>query len=502
MHERQPADSEIVEKLDWSQAEFDDHPQDECGVLAVYAPGEPVGRITYDGMQELQHRGQSGAGVAHDTADGRQLIVMRGNGLIDAAVPYTVPTRTDNMDAAFAPTMAIGHIRYSTSDSDSASQPFYGEGHAFALAHNGHIEDMTELAVKYGVDASLAASDSHLLTLILGNAATRNNQKMVNALREVLPQIDGAYSLTLTDGERVVGARDPWGFHPLALGKLESTQGYAIASEAAAFKVMGATFIRDIEPGEIVSIGQEGVVSTRIDRQELRRTCMFEYIYIARPDGVVDGAHVQLARESMGRHLANEHPVDADVVIGVPDSGMDAAQGYAQASGIPFAPRAIMKNQYTGRSFIEREGKREQTLLRKLRLSTPQIEGKRLVIVDDSLIKGKTMGVLVDMLRQAGAAEVHIRLAAPHYRYPCYMGMDTRQTWRLIARDRTDEEIAAYIGADSVGFNTSQNVELAVQEARKSIIKQPVGSLCTACATGKYPFKVPLELSSKRPTSA
>lgn len=495
-HEGKPAEAlQTAPVSDPSQPDSffgfeDDKPQDECGVIGVISDSLPVATITYDGMQELQHRGQSGAGLAHNVPESGQVWIQRGNGLVDHAVPMVIPTRLDSVDSSFHPTVAIGHTRYSTANSNTASQPFKGPTLEFVLAHNGHIEDLSAPAAKYEVDPTEAASDSHLLTLIIEKAALTHGS-LDEALRTVLPTVDGAYSLTIMDGDRLIGVRDPWGYHPLSIGSLPNDGGYVLASESAAFPVMGASFLRDVSPGEIVTLKTTGVESQFMERQEPMQACMFEYIYIARPDGEVNGVHVQMARQNMGQELAKVRPVAADLIVGVPDSGLDAAQGYADASGIPFAPRAIMKNQYVGRSFIEREGSREATLARKLRLSLPQIEGKSLVVVDDSMIKGKTMGVLVKMLREAGASEVHLRFASPHFRYPCYMGLDTRETWRLIARDHSDEEIAAHVDADSVAFNTVLSVEQAIHAARGLASGPMLGRLCTACATGNYAFSVP-----------
>lgn len=491
------------------QAEQDDKLQDECGVFGVYAPGEPVALLTYQGLRGLQHRGQSGAGIA--VADmtssycqapevGMPLIVHKNTGLVDEAIHtevYPLPEQgTSRLDLSYHSSVAIGHVRYSTAERNdpAATQPFVGKLTGIAVAHNGHIDDMERVAGLYGIPSDGTVSDSALLTRVL-DQRTALHGRLETALHEVLTEINGAYCLTITDGDRVVAARDPWGFHPLALGALPEDKGFMVASEPVVFGELGGTYERDIEPGEVVVLDAQGVTSSRLERQEPVRRCMFEYVYTARPEGRIDGVSVYRARKNLGRYLAEDYPaVDADVVVGVPNSGLAAAAGYAETSGLPRVD-GILKNPYIGRTFIERGAKRKQTLAEKFHMNSDELLGRRLVLVDDSLIKGNTMKQLVSMLRGAGAAAVHVRLSAPRYENPCLMGMDTHDVGLLIARAYGNEEIAAIIGADSVAFNDVGRVEQAIDEASVDPrIKRGLGSFCTACATGTYPFPVEPEL--------
>ncbi len=499
LHEGPAAAIELVEAYE------DEKPQDECGVYGIWAPGKEVAGLTYHGLHELQHRGQSGAGIAYyDAVELKHLIAHKGTGMIDAAIPEAIPKEKDGhsvLDIIAESPVAIGHTRYSTAENDMAAQPFLNASFNLALAHNGHIEDMSAVALMYGFDPTESISDSHLLMSVIDRRAQETGN-LDRALADVLPHIDGAYCLTMTDGKRLIGARDPWGFHPLAIGALPDGKGYVIASESVAFEASEAEFVREIKPGEVVSIDDAGITSFRIERQEPRRECMYEYIYTARPDSIINGISVYRARKNLGKYLAIDQPAEADVVVGVPSSGRSAATGYAEASGIKQV-EGLFKNAYVPRSFLEREGKRETILRRKLRPNIEEIAGKRIVLVDDSLIKGNVMKTLVNVLRKAGAKEVHVRISAPRYQQPCYMGMDTRDTSRLIAHKYSDAEICQTIGADSIGFNSVERVEEAVNEARiDQSIARPLGSLCTSCVTGKYPFPVPtfIGLPKRRPS--
>ena len=482
-----------------------DKPQDECGVYAIYAPGEPVARLTYDALHELQHRGQSGAGIAVYNEEMNGMLIRRGAGLIDIAIPEAIP-RSDGqsvIDIINPSALAIGHTRYSTGGDPEAAQPFFGETSTMALAHNGHIEDIGLVAEAYKVGVASYDSDSALLTRILDH---RSNElgNLDSALDEVLPQLEGAYCLSITDGKRIIGVRDPWGFHPLSLGKLPDNKGFVLASESVAFSSGWATFIRDIEPGEIITIGEDGIQSRQINRIEPSQHCMFEHVYTARPDSVVNGSRVYTARKNMGEFLALRNPADADIVVGVPSSGLATAAGFAKKSGLPLV-EGIFKNSYSTRSFIMEGQARETILRRKLRPNVAELAGQRVVLVDDSLIKGNTMKALIGMLREAGVREVHVRLAAPHYKFGCYMGMDTSDTSKLVANDLSDREICELIGADSIGFNTVEDIERSVNDAREAAaVERPLGALCTACATGKYALKSPtfVALQNKIPLRA
>jgi amidophosphoribosyltransferase len=334
-----------------------------------------------------------------------------------------------------------------------------------------------------------ALSDSQLLTRVIDAKAAEFGD-VDKALDDVLPQLEGAYCLTILDGksQRIIGVRDPWGYHPLVLGST-ADGGHVLASETAALDRSGAQFVRDIEPGEIVTISEAGVESRFIGRVEKPQHCMFEYVYTASPTSVIDERSVYMARKNMGKALARQHPVEADIVVGVPESGLPIAAGYAEQSGLPQV-QGIIKNPYSVRSFILEGQSREEALRAKLTPNPYEIDGKRLVLADDSIIKGNTMRSFTHMLREAGAMAVHIMSGAPRYEFVCRMGMDTGDASQLVARGRTNDEIAALIGADSVSFNTPEDVEWAINEARIPGGKEwPVGALCTACATGDYALK-------------
>ncbi|TAH35839.1 amidophosphoribosyltransferase [Candidatus Saccharibacteria bacterium] len=497
-----PVATEFVEPL-FPCVETDDKPQDECGVMAVYLDPSQTNAsgVLYQGLRGLQHRGQSGAGIAVadtisryvDVPAGRTpLIVHKNNGLVDEAIGtevFPLPNGSTRLDEGYRPNVGIGHVRYSTAESDSnaATQPFVGVKTGIALAHNGHVDDISRVAALYGITAEGTASDSALLTRVIDTRADALGS-VRQSLLEVLPNIEGAYCLTVTDGKRIFAARDPWGFHPLALGKFEDERGYVVASESVIFDSVGAAFVRDIEPGEIVVADETGVTSLQMARQEATKRCMFEYIYTARPDGVIDNRSVYRARKNLGRSLAEDYPVDADVVVGVPSSGLAAATGFSEVSGLPRVD-GIFKNAYIGRTFIERGDRRKQTLSEKFQMNREELAGRRIVLVDDSLIKGNTMKQLVSMLRDAGTAEVHVRLSAPRYENPCLMGMDTHDVGKLIARTHTDVEIAAIIGADSVAFNDINRAMEAIDNATVDPrLSQQLGAFCTACASGQYPI--------------
>jgi amidophosphoribosyltransferase len=468
----------------------DDHPQDECGVLAVYMPGENIGLTVYEGLKRLQHRGQSGAGVAYRMED--TLIVHKGTGLVDEAVKEISPqVRPTNLHMMSSSKVAIGHTRYSTAESVNAMQPILG------LAHNGHIETIHETAATFGVETEAGDSDSGILAKIV-NQRYEVVGAIEDALADVLPYVEGSYSLVAIEGDKIVGARDPWGTHPLQIAKLGDDRGYMIASESSAFKFAGVDSpadIRDFLEGEIIVVDGNGAVSSQINRKETPAHCMFEYIYFANPISVINGISVVKARRNMGAYLATDSPVEADVVVGVPSSGLAAAKGYAHMSGLEEVD-GLIKNE-SKRSFLARGATREEVLRHKFDVDNTVVEGKRVVLVDDSLIKGNTMRVLVTMLKEAGAREVHFRSAAPQYKNPCYGGMDTRDTSRLIARYNSDQEIAELIGVDSIGFNKVGRINQSIQAARvigSSIISP---NLCTACTTGDYPYRVP-DLSAPR----
>jgi len=485
--------------------EINDHPQDECGVIAVYNPGGPVLQATMQGLHRLQHRGHSGAGISYDMQDvsGKPTVVThKGTGPVDRAIMELSPTwytrradggtydtgtpngfSLDRFQESVATPLAIGHVRYSTAEANDwqSAQPFRGEKTGMTLAHNGHIDNVTEVADLLGeslTEDEFTTDSSQLAELI--DARTAKHGSVEAALQEVLPHVEGAYCLTITDGEKVYAARDVWGFHPLMLGKLDS--GYAVASEDVAFPSMGAEFIRDIEPGEIVSIGAEGLTSTYIERQEEARYCAFEFIYIAKPESTLDGQPVGEARTSMGQFLAVDHPApSADFVVGVPNSRILAAQGFAEVAGLEYR-QAILKTEKT-RTFLGRGLERNELIKRIYALEEDVLRGASIVLVDDSIIKANTMRSLIGRLKdEAGVDEVHLRLAAGRYEHPCYMGMDTHNVDNLIAAHMSDEEIAEHVGATSIGFNS--------EERLRQSVGMLAGKLCLACTNGDYPIRV------------
>ncbi len=459
-------------------------PQDACGVFGVWAPGEDVARLTYFGLYALQHRGQESAGMA--VSDGQQTVVYKDMGLVSQVF-------TEGALASLQGHVAIGHSRYSTTGSsvwENAQPTFRGTatGHV-ALAHNGNLTNTHLLAervaeVEQGAGtlplgtAMHSTSDTELLTALL--AAYQGESLMTAALGE-LPRVRGAFSLVFMDDNTLYAARDPQGIRPLVLGRLP-LGGWVVASETAALDIVGAQYERDIEAGEVVAIDERGVRRERFAPAE-PKGCLFEYVYLARPDTRLDGRSVHTTRVETGRILAREHPVEADLVIPTPESGTPAAVGYAQASGIPFA-QGLVKNAYVGRTFIQPSQTIRQLGIRlKLNPLREVIEGQRLVVVDDSIVRGNTQRAIVKMLREAGAAEVHVRISSPPVAWPCFYGIDFATRTELAAYDRTVEEMRETIGADSLGFVSLEGLIAATTV--------PADNLCRACFDGIYPVELP-----------
>ena len=458
-------------------------PQDACGVFGVWAPGEEVSKLTYFGLYALQHRGQESAGIA--TSDGERLLVYKDMGLVSQVFD-------ERSLHSLQGHLAIGHARYSTTGASTweNAQPTLGDtaGGTVALAHNGNLTNATELRAlvreRYGVQAAGELSrgnttDTALITALLAGNPDRSLE--ATAL-DVLPLLRGAFSLVFMDERTLYAARDPHGVHPLVLGRLE--RGWVVASETPALATIGASVIREIEPGEMVAIDADGLRTYRFAEPE-PHGCVFEYVYLARPDATISGRVVHEARVDMGRRLAHEHPVDADLVIGVPESGVPAAIGYAEASGIPFG-QGFVKNAYVGRTFIEpSQTIRELGIRLKLNPLTHVIKGRRLIVVDDSIVRGNTQRAQIRMLREAGAAEVHVRISSPPVRWPCFYGIDFATRAELIATGLGVEEVRASIGADTLGYISEDGMIAATQ--------QPRDRLCTACFTGRYPIDLPPE---------
>jgi amidophosphoribosyltransferase len=457
-------------------------PREACGVFGVYAPGQPVSHLTYDGLYALQHRGQESAGMA--VSDGDDIVIVKDMGLVTNVF-------NEYKLAGLQGHLAAGHTRYSTSGSSTwhNAQPVYRSvgGSAFALGHNGNLTNTEALAAEAGMLPGVVTSDSDLVAELLArHLASHLDDTLVDALHAVLPTLRGAFSLVLIDEHRLIGVRDPNGFRPLCLGRLDG--GWVLASETPALDVVGAHFVREVEPGEMLSIDADGQHSSHPFPSEWiePRLCIFEFVYLARPDSRLYGKEVHGARQRMGEQLAEQSPVDADMVMGVPDSGIPAAEGYARRSGLPYG-QGLVKNRYIGRTFISPDQRqRDQGVRRKLNPLRENINGKRLVVVDDSIVRGTTTRAMVRMLRDSGAVEVHLRISSPPYRWPCFYGLDTGTRAELIAANLEVGEIREYVGADSLVY-----LELPALE---DAVGANGAGFCTACLTGEYPVEVPVTL--------
>jgi amidophosphoribosyltransferase len=457
---------------------YDRPPQDACGVFGVWAPGEDVSKLAYYGLQVLQHRGQESAGIA--VSDGRRIVVHKEMGLV--AQVFDEPSLT-----ALRGDIALGHCRYSTTGAPvwANAQPTFrsSPSGSLALGHNGNLTNTVELAGMLPADSGLrmmqATSDTDVLTeLIISSAAGTGN--FAEAAASVLPKVRGAYSLVFMDENTLYAARDPQGFRPLVLGAL-GDGGWVVASETAALDIVGATFVREVAPGELITADQRGVRS-RVFAPAAPKVCLFEYVYLARPDTAIGGRGLHATRVEIGRTLAREYPADADLVIPVPESGTPAAIGYAEASGIPYG-QGFVKNSYVGRTFIQpSQTIRQRGIRLKLNPLRDMIAGKRVVVVDDSIVRGNTQRAIVAMLRESGALAVHIRIASPPVKWPCFYGIDFSTRDELIAGHLTVEEIRSSIGADSLGYVSLEGLVAATE--------QPPGSLCRACFDGNYPVPV------------
>ncbi len=461
-------------------------PQDACGVFGVWAPSEEVAKLAYFGLYALQHRGQESAGIA--VGKGRQILVHKDMGLVSQVFDeHALNTLGDAH-------LAIGHCRYSTTGASvwMNAQPTFrstATGH-IALGHNGNLTNTLELrdwlAERDSQAGSLlpgsllndATTDTALITALM---ATFPGMSTEEAAMEVLPRLRGAFSLVFMDDETLYAARDPQGIRPLVLGRLE--RGWVVASETAALDIVGASFIREIAPGELVAVDAAGL-RTRSFATPDPKGCLFEYVYLARPDTTIRDRRLHSVRVEVGRTLAHEHPAEADLVIPVPESGTPAAIGYAEASGIPYG-QGLVKNSYVGRTFIQPSQTIRQLGIRlKLNPLRDVIAGKRLVVVDDSIVRGNTQRALVRMLREAGAAAVHVRISSPPVQWPCFYGIDFASRAELIATGLQVEEICRSIGADTLGY-----VSLDGLVAATSV---PKDELCRACFDGVYPVELPL----------
>ncbi|MGI8882535.1 MAG: amidophosphoribosyltransferase [Jatrophihabitans sp.] len=453
-------------------------PRDACGVFGVWAPGEEVSKLTFFGLYALQHRGQEAAGIA--VSDGSSLVVYKDLGLVSQVFDEATL-------ASLRGHIAVGHTRYSTTGSTTweNAQPAFRTtraGTGLALGHNGNLVNSAELAEEArkieGAGAGLGSTtDSDLITALL---AAQPDLSVEQAAMQILPTLRGAFCLVFMDEHTLYAARDPQGVHPLVLGRLGT--GWVVTSETAALDIVGASMVREIEPGELIAIDEDGLRSSHFATAE-PKGCLFEYVYLARPDTAISGRNVQATRIEVGRRLAREHPAEADLVIPVPESGTPAAIGFAEASGIPFG-LGLVKNAYVGRTFIQPSQTIRQLGIRlKLNPLRDVIRGKRLVVVDDSIVRGNTQRALVRMLREAGALEVHVRISSPPVKWPCFYGLDFGTKIELIANGLDVDQIRSSIGADSLGY-----VSLAGTIAAS---EQPASRLCTACYDGNYPIALP-----------
>lgn len=447
----------------------------KCGVFAVYGHPDPV-RLTYYALFALQHRGQEAAGIA--ALDGRQVRVRRGLGLVAEALP---PADLEAL-AADSPLAAVGHVRYSTTGANTLAnvQPLtmhYRSG-TVAIAHNGNLTNAQTLRAECEAQGSIfqTSSDTEIIAHLMARSGAAD---MRHALLEALDRIEGAYSLAIATSDRIWLCRDPHGIRPLVLGQLGDA--LVAASETCALDAVGATPLRSLAAGEVAEFGPEGLHTVRRAPSPGGHLCLFEFIYLARPDSDLQGSNVHLVRKEMGRRLARQAPVDADVVVGVPDSGISAAVGYAEEADVPYE-LGLIKNRYVGRTFIQpSQSLREIGVRMKLNAVPAVVAGKRVVLVEDSVVRGTTSRHLVTLVRKAGAAEVHLRVASPPFIHPCYYGIDIPTRAELLAPDRSVEDMARLVGADSLAF-----LDLGAAEAAAGA---PAVGFCTACFSGRYPVE-------------
>ncbi len=477
---RRGGDGKLTHALD----PHDVGPQDACGVFGVWAPGEEVAKLTYYGLYALQHRGQESAGIA--VSNGRQILVYKDMGLVSQVFD-------ESTLASLTGHLAVGHARYSTTGASTwyNAQPTFRptETGSIALAHNGNLTNTRELAARVA-DLSgagegesptrttpVSTNDTSLVTALLAHHPDMSLEE--NAV-QVLPGLRGAFSFVWMDENTLYAARDPQGVRPLVLGRLE--RGWVVASETAALDIVGASFIREVEPGELVAIDEDGLRSRHF-AEPAPKHCLFEFVYLARPDTLMNERRVHSVRVEIGRRLAREYPADADLVMPVPESGTPAAIGYAEESGIPYGT-GLVKNSYVGRTFIQPSQTIRQLGIRlKLNPLRDVIEGKRLVVVDDSIVRGNTQRALVRMLREAGAREVHVRISSPPVKWPCFYGIDFATRAELIANGLNAQEICRSIDADSLAYISLEQLVEATEV--------PMTKLCRACFDGVYPIELP-----------
>src|SRR5881275_1238384 len=452
--------------------------RDECGVVAIHQHPEAE-TLAYLGLHALQHRGQESAGIV--TSDGMSLHIHKAMGLV-------ADIFTERRLARLRGTLAIGHTRYSTAG-DSAllnAQPIMVQSNKgmVALAHNGNLTNAGEIRARMEAQGSIfqTSSDTEVIMHLI---AQSREHTLPEAMADALRRVEGAFSLVMISPDRIFAARDPRGFRPLAMGRIPQQEGQkqdtiVFASETCAFDLIGATYEREVKPGELVVVGPEGITSRFYASAAPQSSCIFEHVYFSRPDSLVFGRAVQESREELGRQLAREAPAEADIVVPVPDSGVTAAMGYASESGLPFQ-LGLIRNHYVGRTFIEPEQSvRDFGVKLKLNPVRSILEGKRVVLIDDSIVRGTTSRKIVRMIRSAGAKEVHMRISCPPTISPCFYGVDTPSKEQLIAANKSVEEIRKYIGADSLSYLSLEGLKKACGESEEL-------TFCSACYTGKYP---------------
>lgn len=457
---------------------FNDKPEEACGVFGIYAPNENVAKITYYGLYGLQHRGQESAGIA--VSDGSSILVIKDLGLVAQVFD-------ESKLASLSGKIAVGHTRYSTTGSTEwkNSQPIYKTygSKTVAIAHNGNLINSEELyqELKKKRNNLSSTSDSEIIAEMIVNSEASSIDE---AIKDTMSKIKGAYSLVILTEDKLIGVRDQYGIRPLSIGKLGDN--YVLSSETCGLDIVGASFVRDVGPGEIVTIDQDGLRSQTGLSPAKKSLCIFEFIYFARPDSYLCGQSLYHVRKLMGMKLAEEGPVDGDMVIPVPDSGNSAAIGYAEKSGIPFG-EGLIKNRYIGRTFIQPSQTIRQLGIRlKLNPLKDAIAGKRLVVVDDSIVRGNTSKKIVQILKEAGAKEVHMRISSPPIKCPCFYGIDTPSNQELIASTKSVEEIKEFLGLDSLVYLSLKGVIEATG--------CPYDDFCCACFDSKYPIEIPKDL--------
>lgn len=455
-----------------------DKQHEECGVIGILDRTLDIPRYLYWGLFALQHRGQESGGIA--LTDGHDIFTYRGMGLISTVFEKGLP---DDLGGH----IGIGHVRYSTTGSNNPRniQPLavYSAAGQIALAHNGNLTNTRELREE--LDANGVTFQTTMDTEIIVNLISRSRQTTVaDRIKESMNRLEGAFSVTIMTKDHLYGVRDKFGFRPLCIGRT-TTGGWVLASETCGLDALGATYVRDVQPGEIVDITEAGMKSIMYAEHQRKQVCSFEYIYFARPDSVIDGQDIYQARLNMGKEMWNETQYDADLVISVPDSGTTAAIGYSMASGIPFN-HGLIKNRYMGRTFIKPTQKERELAVRmKLNVVKSVVKGKRIVMVDDSIVRGTTSGIICKMLREAGAKEVYMCVSAPPIMYSCFYGIDTSVRKELIASALSVEEIRKYIGVDKLHF-------ISLDGLCKAIPNIPREDLCLACFNNDYPTAVPV----------